>query len=43
VDAPDIGANVVIPKGKTVVLDSTASIKNLEIEGTLNFADSRDL
>jgi G8 domain len=40
---PDIGANVVIPKGTTVVFDSNASLKNLEIAGTLNFADTKDL
>jgi G8 domain len=40
---PDPGANVVIPKGKTVVLDGNASVKNLEVEGTLRFDDSKDL
>jgi G8 domain len=40
---PDPGTNVVIPKGKTVVLDGNASVKNLEIAGTLSFADSKDI
>lgn len=41
---PGDGSSVRIPTGKTVVLDvSTARLAGLTVEGTLKFADERDL
>ncbi|HSV69353.1 MAG TPA: G8 domain-containing protein [Methylibium sp.] len=41
---PGAGAEVVIPAGRTVVLDrATAALGALRIEGTLRFANDRDL
>lgn len=35
---PPSGASIIIPKGKTVVLDRTVEVANLEINGVLAFA-----
>ena len=40
---PGEGANVLIPKGKSVTLDSVASaIRGLRVDGELNFTPDRD-
>ncbi len=41
---PGAGADVVIPVGRTVILDTnTAALGTLRVEGTLRFAQDRDL